>query len=168
MTEKSQYATFLHKSLPTVMLKNPNKQDKIWLFGSSAFCSEMVARYIFRVRIQQRNHAAFWHVYLVQTFKINGVSQTKYCCRVLPTLVGLNHHSAILTTNQATFTTTHIVNNSTKSLLFMKFDCSLSKNNHHSDHPGQNPVFLHCMLLTNMHMHTWHCSIQYAWEDNIT
>ena len=36
---------------------------------------------------------------------------------------------------QASFTTTHIVYNNTKSLFF---HCHLAKHNHHSDHPGQN------------------------------
>ena len=54
-------------------------------------------------------------------------------------VVGLNHHSAFLTTTQATFTTTHIVNNNTKSLLLIKLDCHFAKCNHHSDDPGQNP-----------------------------
>ena len=48
-------------------------------------------------------------------------------------VVGPNHHSAFLTT-------THIVSNNTKLLLFMKLDCHLAECNHHSDHSGQNPV----------------------------
>ena len=55
-------------------------------------------------------------------------------------VVGPNHHSAFIATTQATFTTTHIVDNNTKLLLFIKLDCHLAKCNHHSDHPGQNPV----------------------------